>query len=312
MIPASSLSVNGCSIRRASRLSECGSVAADLESLTKPFGLVEADQSTSERGEGQMDVLTTLIADGETAEAIEPRQCALHHPPIASQALADVHTTAGDSGHNGAPTAFAPAATMVISLVGVQLVRSAPGTSTPMTDRRNGIKGGGEHEAVMPIGSAQADPERCACPVDHTMALRARFAAIRRVRAGGSAPFLATMAQESSAARLQSSLSASARRSSRVRCRRAHTPAACQSRRRRQHVMPEQPISAGSISQGMPERRTKMMPANAARSSTRGRPPLGLAGSGGRSDSIAAQRALGTRGLAIPSQRTHPGFVRRS
>jgi hypothetical protein len=115
-----------------------------LELLTKPFALVEADERASERGEGQMDVLASFIADGETAEAIEPGQCALHYPPVASQSLADVHTTAGDPGHNGAPTAFGPAATMVISLVGVQLVRSAPGTSTPMTDRRNGIKGGGQ------------------------------------------------------------------------------------------------------------------------------------------------------------------------
>jgi hypothetical protein len=66
----------------------------------------------------------------------------------------------------------------------------------------------------MPIGSAQA--ERCPRPVIHNMALRARFAAIRRVQVGGSAPFLAAMDEESSAARLQSSLSASARRSSKV------------------------------------------------------------------------------------------------
>ncbi len=149
--------------------------------------------------------------------------------------------------------------------------------------------------------------ERCACRVDHNMALRARFAAIRRVRASGSAPFLAATVQDLSEARLQSGLPASAKRSSRVRCERAHTPTVCQSRSRRQHVMPEQPISAGSISQGMPLRRTKMMPASAARSSTIGRPPLGLASSGGRSGSIA-QRALAIRGLARPNERTHPGF----
>jgi hypothetical protein len=62
----------------------------------------------------------------------------------------------------------------------------------------------------------------------------------------------------------------------------------------------------------MLERRTKRMPAKAARSSTRGRPPLGLAGSAGRSGSTAAHRALATRGLAMPNQRTHSGFVRRS
>ena len=136
-----------------------------------------------------MDVLAPFIADGETAEAIEPRPCALNPPPVASQSLADVHTAAGNPGHNGAPTAFGRAATMVISLVSVQFVRSAPRTSTPMPHGRHGIEGGGKHEAVMPIGSAQAQAERCACPVDHNMALRARFAAIRRVRAVAAPPF---------------------------------------------------------------------------------------------------------------------------
>jgi hypothetical protein len=52
---------------------------------------------------------------------------------------------------------------------------------------------------LLPVGSAQAQAERCTCPVDHNMALRARFAAIRRARASGSASFLAAMAEESSA-----------------------------------------------------------------------------------------------------------------
>ena len=50
-----------------------------LELLTRPSALVEADESTSKRGEGEMDVLATLIADGETAEAVEPSQCSLHY-----------------------------------------------------------------------------------------------------------------------------------------------------------------------------------------------------------------------------------------
>lgn len=259
-----------------------------------------------------MDVLTSLIANGEAAEAVEPGQCALHYPPIAAQSLTDVHTAAGNPRRDGPSAALSAAPSMIVGFIGVQLVRSALGTSTPMADRRHRIESGREHEAIVPVSSAQAQAERCARPVDHNVALRARFAAIRRVRAGCSAPFLAAMAEESSEARLQSSFSASARRSSRMRCRRAQTPAACQARSRRQHVMPEQPISPGSISQGIPERRTKMIPASAARSSTRGRPPLGLAGSGGRSGSITAQRALGTRGLAMPSQRARLSFVRHS
>lgn len=238
-----------------------------------------------------MDVLASFIANGEATEAVEPSQRALPHPAMPSQALTVVDTTSGNSGRDGALTTFRVAAPMIIGLVGVQFVRAASRAPRSMTHRRHGIEGGCEHQAVMPVGSAQADPERCARPVDHNMALRARFAAIRRVRASAGAPFLAAMDEESSAARLQSSLSASAKRSSRMRCRRVHTPAACQSRSRLQHVIPEQPISDGSISHGMPERRTKMIPASAARSPTRGRPPLGLAGSGGRSGSITAQRA---------------------
>lgn len=54
----------------------------------------------------------------------------------------------------------------------------------------------------------------------------------------------------------------------------AHTPACCQSRKRRQHVIPDpHPSSRGSICQEMPLRRTKTMPVRHARSETRGRPP---------------------------------------
>ena len=58
------------------------------------------------------------------------------------------------------------------------------------------------------------------------------------------------------------------------RCRHCHTPAACQSCSRRQQVTPDpHPISAGSISHGMPVRSTSRMPVNAAHDGTGGRPP---------------------------------------
>jgi hypothetical protein len=63
-------------------------------------------------------------------------------------------------------------------------------------------------------------------------------------------------------------------------------PPVCQSRRRRQHVIPDpHPSSCGSICQGMPLRRTKTMPVRHARSETRGRPPLGRRGRIGKSGS---------------------------
>jgi hypothetical protein len=101
-----------------------------------------------------MDVLTSFIADGETAEAVEPRQCALNHPAVASQVLTDVHTAAGNPGCNGALTAFRAAATMIVGFVGMQFIRPAPWEARSMPHGRDCIKSGGEHEAVVPVGAA--------------------------------------------------------------------------------------------------------------------------------------------------------------
>jgi hypothetical protein len=110
----------------------------------------------------------------------------------------------------------------------------------------------------------------------------------------------------STQARLQSIALARPRRSSRTRCSRCQMPAACQSRSRRQHVIPEpQPISCGSISQGMPLFRTNKMPVSAARCGSGGRPPFSLGRSGGSSGSITAHNSSGIRSLAI-----HPGTAR--
>jgi hypothetical protein len=158
----------------------------------------------------------------------------------------------------------------------------------------------GEHAGIGAVRRREPHVEREALPVDHNVVLAARFAAIRRIRPGVCAPLLAGTKALSTLARLQSILSAWPKRSRSAWWRRSHTPASCQSRRRRQHVTPlPQPISCGSMSHGMPLLSTKMMPAKAARSGTRGRPPLGLGGSGGNSGSMLSHRASLTNGLLI-------------
>ncbi len=78
-------------------------------------------------------------------------------------------------------------------------------------------------------------------------------------------------------------------------CNFSQTLAACQSRRRRQHVVPLlQPSSLGNNRHGYPVRNTKTMPPSAERSGMRGRPTLGLGGSFGSRGSMASQSASGT------------------
>jgi hypothetical protein len=72
----------------------------------------------------------------------------------------------------------------------------------------------------------------------------------------------------------------------------------------RQQVIPDpQPSSFGNICHGIPLRSTKTMPVRHARSGTRGRPPFGRGGEGGRSGSMRFHSASGNSTSAINRRR---------
>jgi len=251
-----------------------------------------------------MNIGPSLVADGQAAEATQPGQGALDHPAMSPQPRARVDALAGDTNLDMATAQRLPTARIIVAFVGVQLGGPLPALAGGTLDRRDRIEQLVEDDRVVAVGSGQERSERDPAAVAHNMALRARhplgLAAIRRVGAGELAPLLAEMLAESSDARLQSMRSASPRRSRRARWRRSQTPASCQSRKRRQQVMPEpQPNSCGNISHGMPLRSTKMIAVKTARSGTRGRPPLGLGGSGGSSGATTAHNSSLTRGLLM-------------
>src|SRR5438128_12616213 len=175
----------------------------------------------------------------------------------------------------------------------MELVRSATGPAARLgADGLDGVDGGEHHLRIVHVRGAHQDRERDAVGVDHKMALRALFAAIRWGLARFLAPPGAGTAAEASAARSQSMRSAWASASRSTWCSRRQTPAWYQSRRLRHHVIPlPPPISAGKYSQGMPVFSTHRIPLSAARSDTRGRPPLGCGGSGGSSGAIRDQNA---------------------
>lgn len=141
--------------------------------------------------------------------------------------------------------------------------------------------------------------------LDDEVSLRPELATVHWVGAGFLAPRgLATRAA-STLARPQSIWSCSRNRRSIARCSLSNTPAACQSRKRRQQVMPlPKPSSCGRFSQGIPVCRTYRMPFSAARSPTaRRRPPLGDGVNTGINDSNATHNSLLIFRLDIP-----PGY----
>ena len=265
--------------------------------------MVVADEHAAKRQKGLVDVGTTFVTHTQAAKAVEPGKSAFNHPAVATQALAAVLPAPGDARGDAACSQGGPAAGKIIAFVGVQLPGPTAGSPSVPGDGWDGVDGFFKHPGVMHVGRREHGGQRQPATLYHKVALRARAAAIDRIRAGFLAPFCAGMEHESKAARLQSSRSASARRCRSTQCKTSHTPASCQSRSRRQQVMPEpQPISGGSNSHGVPVRSTKMMPVSTARSGKRGRPPRGRNGAGGSTSSTSAHSSSLTNGLAIDSQ----------
>lgn len=247
-----------------------------------------------------MNVRPSFIADLQPPVSIQPREGPLHNPPIAPQPLRAFHTPSGDPRGDPKPSQPKLLLGRIIGFVRMQLLGPLSGPAPRTLDRLNGIEGRFHHPAVVDVGCREGHRQRDAVLVDHKMALRPLFAAIRRIRPGRCAPPGAGTVAESKEARDQSILSASPSRSSSAWCKSFQTPACCQDRSLRQQVMPlPQPISLGNISQGMPVINTNTIPVSTFRSGMGGRPPFGLGLGGGRSGWITAQSSSETISLAI-------------
>ena len=217
-----------------------------------------------------MNISPTFIAHAEPPKPMQPSERALHHPSPAAEALTRINPRAGDPTENVARAEERLILPRAIRFIGVQLLRPlASAAATPAGDANHEIQHVLEQRAVVHVRGRELDHERDALGLGQQMVLRARLAAIRRIRAGVRSPFFAGTLLESSAARDESSWSASLNRSRSTWWSVYHTPASRQSRSRRQQVMPlPQPISGGSISHGMPLFNTNRIPVSAARSAT--------------------------------------------
>ena len=244
-----------------------------------------------------------LVAHPEATAAEQPGERPLHHPAVPSQSRRGVDPTTSNAWGDPARTHGTPEGRRVVGFVGVQLGRALTRSSwsAPRADDRgDGIDERDELRGVVGVGRREANHQWDTAPIHHNVVLGAEFASVDRIRPRLLAPLFARTLRLSTLARDQSMAASSPSQLSSLVCNRSQTPASCQSRSRRQHVVPlPQPSSFGSNRQGQPLRKTKTMPTRAARSGTRGRPPLGLGGSSGRSGAMASQRTSGTRDEAF-------------
>src|ERR1051325_6549064 len=202
----------------------------------------------------------------------------LHHPPVAPQAPRRFNPPARNPWRDAPPPQGPASLSRIVCLIRMQLGRPLTRPPAGPLDRLHGIYSRFHHLPVWDIGRREDEGQRYPLPIDQNMTLRARFAAIRRIRPGLLAPRGAGTLAESSAARLQSIWSATPNAFNNTWWTLCQIPLACQSRSRRQHVIPlPQPISWGKYSQGMPVRSTKRMPVGAEKEITgRGLPTARL------------------------------------
>ncbi len=136
----------------------------------------------------------------------------------------------------------------------MQLLRATPGTPARAPHRGNRIEHHFQHGTLVDIGRRQAHRQRHPPTLHDRVALASRTPAIESSSARTqSPPFGRQPRRIQRRPRPIKFVGAPASDASSSWCSRSQTPACCQSRNRRQQVMPlPQPISWGSISQGIP------------------------------------------------------------
>ena len=255
-----------------------------------------------------MDIGTFLIADAQASPVEEPVEACFDDVAVLAEPAIVFGVASSDKGLD---TTFAERfADLFLGVVGAireKFVRSTSRASSRLFDGRNRVNQRDRHLRIVTIRAGVGDCQRRPVGVGQQVTLRAGLAPIRGIGPRFRPPKTARTEQLSIADVDQSIWSAKPSSSKRTCQTLCHTPAACQSRSRRQQVIPlPQSNSWGRYSQGHPVLATNRIPVKHARSGTRGRPPFGLGGSGGKSGSIRSHNASGNSGLAMPSSLTSP------
>lgn len=240
-----------------------------------------------------MDIEAAFETNAQLAKGGKPGMRALHNPAVLAEAVVLLDAATSNSWLDAALAQMLTTPSEVITLVGMEFVWTASRSTGQACHCRQCIDQGFEDDRVVPIGARYSQRQGNAAPVYDEMTFAAEFSSIRGIRASLLAPRGLATDAPSMLARLQSIWSCSRKRVSRARCSRSQTPLACQSRSRRQQVMPlPKPNSWGRSSHGIPVCKTNRMPFSAARSSSLGRPPFGEGSTFGSSGCNAFHNSL--------------------
>jgi hypothetical protein len=232
-----------------------------------------ADQTAAELQEGFVNLRSAFETNSEPTKLVQPRDGSFDYPTSYTQTAAVFGATPGNLATD---TLFSQGLAMRIRIVGpigLYQSRFALGVSNLTCNRRNLFDQWQQLRDIVVVGASENRRQRNALRIREEVVFAARTTAIGWVRSSFFPAPTARIEELSAMTREKSRHSAPRNSESNTWCSRRHTPRRCQYFSRRQHVIPEpQPISLGSISQGIPERNTNSMPVSTRRSSFGSRP----------------------------------------
>jgi hypothetical protein len=236
--------------------------------------LAPADERATDFEECFVNAGQSFIADSEATKPMQPCDGSFHDPTRLAQTAAMLGSAPRDLRLDALRLQGCPMRVGIVGTVALDELGFAFGMARFACDRGNSLNQGKQLGDIVAIGLGQNDRERNALRVGEEVVFRTGTTAIGRVRSRFFPAPKARMEELSATAREKSMRSAWRSLESSTWCNRSHTLARCHALSRRQQVLPDpQPISRGSIFQGIPERSTNTIPVSAARSVTTGKRP---------------------------------------
>lgn len=216
-----------------------------------------------------MNIRSAFITNSQSAILVEPGQCSFNDPAVNTKTTTVISSSLSQYWFYSFFSQLPTMGFRVISAISLNSVRSFAGTPNLSGYRRYCFNQTSQLSYIMSICTSKFGSKRQPLAISNYMVLRAIFTSIRGVWPCFRPPKTARTEAESTIAREKSIWSAWRNLFNKVWCILSHTPAFCQSRRRRQQVIPEpQPISCGRSSHAMPVLSTNRMPVRAARFET--------------------------------------------
>jgi hypothetical protein len=110
-----------------------------------------------------MNIQASLVSNNQPPELAEPGKGALHHPPVSTQPLATLHSSASYARCGSSLPQYSSASLEVIPFVRVHFAGSLPSASTQVTrlpDRLDSVEHVGQSVGVVDVGRSTDYRER--------------------------------------------------------------------------------------------------------------------------------------------------------